>query len=209
MDLRPASPVILLALACGAPAEPLVVRPAPAPSVFAWDHLPDGPRWTEHTRAAIDELAPDLPALVPDDVATWCPRYAELDLPARRTFWIALLAVLARHESAHDPDTDYKEDFTDSSGRPVVSRGLLQLSRESANGYGCNIADSRELHDPATNLRCGVRILARWIDRDHVISAHVDGRWRGAARYWSPFRRPAARDAIARETAALPDCRSQ
>lgn len=206
MDLRPASALLFLALACGAPPDPLVVRPAPARPVLAWDHLREGPRWTELTRAAIDELAPDLPTVVPADIAAYCPRYAELDRSARRTFWIALLAALARHESSLDPDTDYKEDFTDSTGRPVVSRGLLQLSRESANGYGCKIADGRRLHDPAINLSCGVRILARWIDRDRVIADHVDGRWRGAARYWSPFRRPAVRDSIARETAALPDC---
>jgi hypothetical protein len=206
MAVRPASAVLLLALACGAPPEPLVV-PTPAPPILAWDHLPEGRAWTDHTRAAIDELAPTLPTLVPDDIATYCPRYPDLDLPARRTFWIALLAALARHESSHDPATQFQESFPDAAGRPVVSRGLLQLSRESAGGYGCRIRDEQELHDPATNLRCGVRILARWIERDRVIADRVDGRWRGAARYWSPFRRAAARDSIARDTAALPDCR--
>ncbi len=73
-------------------------------------------------------------------------------------------------------------------GTPISSRGLLQISRESANGYGCNIKDAKELHQPGVNIACAVRIFNRWIVKDKMISGRVKGKWKGAARYFSPFR---------------------
>jgi hypothetical protein len=97
---------------------------------------------------------------------------------------------MAKFESDFDPKSQYKEKFKDSKGRWVISRGLLQLSEESANGYGCNVT-AQTLHDPKTNLTCGIQILNRWISRDSFFGSstgpsknnHV-----GGARYWAVLR---------------------
>jgi hypothetical protein len=172
-----------------------------------WDRKPDGPEWTRFAHTAISELGSELLASNPRDVGDYCPSYHRLNQDQRRAFWVYLLSRLARFESNQDPGVRYTESFDDSRGNPVISRGLLQISMESANGYGCGIEDAMELHDPETNIRCGVRILNRWVaERDGVIAARTDGGWRGAARYWSPFRNDTKRSQIASATAAQGYC---
>lgn len=180
--------------------------PPPAHPAAAWDSEPEGRAWTDITHLAVDELGAALLTAVPEDVGAYCPRYEALGAAERRAFWVHVISVLARFESNYKPAVQYKESFTDSKAQPVISRGLLQISKESANGYGCKIGDAQELHDPTINLRCGVRILARWITRDGVIARRTDGKWKGAARYWSPFRRDNSRETIARESAAQSYC---
>lgn len=131
----------------------------------------------------------------PADIAEYCPAWAQLNGYERLSFWADLLAAMAVHESRHNPQARHVERFNDRFGKPVVSRGLLQLSQESANGYGCGIRQAEQLHNPAENIRCAVRILSRWVAEDGVISAYVsDGSkkpfkpWRGGARYWSVLR---------------------
>jgi hypothetical protein len=69
------------------------------------------------------------------------------------------------------------------------------------------IMNADELHDPEVNIRCGVRILSRWVaERDGVIAARTDGQWLGAARYWSPFRNDSRRAEIASATASRSYC---
>lgn len=125
---------------------------------------------------------------VPDDIASFCPNYQALPPPSRRRFWVLLLSAMAHEESRCDPTVAFQESFRDAQGDLVVSRGLLQLSIESANGYGCGFGAPEELHDPARNLRCGVRIMVRWLDRDRVIGARSRRTWLGGARYWSTLR---------------------
>ncbi len=131
----------------------------------------------------------------PADIAEYCPAWPRLNGYERLSFWADLLAAMAVHESRHNPQARHVERFNDRFGKPVVSRGLLQLSQESANGYGCGIRQAEQLHNPDENIRCAVRILSRWVAEDGVISAYVsDGTkkpvkpWRGGARYWSVLR---------------------
>lgn len=161
---------------------------APGPPAAAWDVRPEGRTWTQVAHQAVAVLAPQLVTLTPNDIDAFCPGYRAANPDGRRAFYVALLAELARYESNFDPSVSFTESFSDASGRRVVSRGLLQLSQESANGYGCGITDAQQLHDPETNIRCGVRILGRWVERDGVIAGYSNGAWRGASRYWSPFR---------------------
>jgi soluble lytic murein transglycosylase-like protein len=137
---------------------------------------------------AIDALAPGLTSTTPSDIDAFCPGYRATNANGRRAFYVALLAELARYESNFDPTVRFTESFSDASGRRVVSRGLLQLSQESANGYGCGITNAEQLHDATTNISCAVRILDRWVQRDGAIAGYSAGAWRGASRYWSPFR---------------------
>ena len=185
--------------------------PAEATSVAAtarWGSLPPRDTWTVMALAAVDQLGTQLwsPDFVPNDIANYCPAYAQKGVAERKLFWVGLMSSLARFESNYDPAVTFRESFNDAQGRPVISRGLLQISMESANGYGCAISQAAQLHDPQTNLSCGVRILNRQVRRHGVIATRRDGRWLGAASYWSPFRRDDRRSDLARWVAQQPYC---
>jgi len=184
---------------------PVIAEPKPLVIEVDWASVPEGAAWTDFTANAIDELGSGLIASSPSDVSSFCPNYEILDDETKRAFWVSLISAMARPESNFNPAVSFneydnckypgcKDDFTTQDGRKVVSRGLLQMSQESANGYkrfGCEIAieDEETLHDPATNLRCGVVILARWVSADGQIAKETSP-YRGGARYWSVLRRP-------------------
>jgi hypothetical protein len=69
-----------------------------------------------------------------------------------------------------------------------MNRGLLQISKESANqpGYSCDIKKAKHLHDPAVHLPCAVKILSTWVSADHVIASYKrNKKTRGGGRYWA------------------------
>lgn len=144
--------------------------------------------WTEETvrQIQLEKLAETEPA----DVQEFCSNYSSLSENDRTGFWLVLVSAMSEKESGHDPSVSFKESFKNSQGEYVVSRGLLQLSRESANGYKCKV-DDVSLHDAVVNLSCGVRILARWVKKDlRIHSESISGKiiHRGGARYWSVLR---------------------
>jgi soluble lytic murein transglycosylase-like protein len=61
---------------------------------------------------------------------------------------------------------------------------------ESANQkrYGFGIEKAEALHDPATNLAYGVKILNAWVKADGVIATYGNAPARGGGRYWSTLR---------------------
>jgi hypothetical protein len=173
-----------------------------------WSQLPEGNKWTYFTQRAIAKYGQGLLNSTPRDVAEYCPRYPELSRSQRGDFWVHFIAKLAYFESSYNPQTSYVELFYDNNGNPVVSRGLLQISKESANGanYRCGIKDEKELHDPKTNLECGVRILNKWVTNDGVIVAKEGDKWRGVARYWGVLRDGVKRAKITESLVSLPMC---
>lgn len=180
--------------------------------VAHWDRHNDGKTWTRYTATALNNYGQGLISSEPRDVAQYCPSYAGLKAGQRRAFWIHLISALSKYESNFDTTVKFDETTVDpkmitTSGQPIISRGLLQISKESANGYGCQIKEASQLHDANTNLSCAVRILDRWITRDGVISDRVEGRWRGAARYFSPFRDENKRAALQTLSQNLSICR--
>jgi len=159
---------------------------------------------------ALESSAIDLPNQLPADIDAYCMRYPGLSRDQRLRFWGDLLAAIAYHESGHNPDLTYTENFSDNSGERVISRGLLQLSFESGKAYDCPLQQATELHDPAKNIDCGVRILNKWVAQDGVISQHAGGyprQWLGGARYWSVLRRSTSRAAIQARIQRRPYCR--
>ncbi len=124
----------------------------------------------------------------PSDVHEFCPNYANLSKAQKKNFWVYLLSSMTEFESGHRPETSYQEAFNDAKGNPVISRGLLQLSIESANAYGCGFATAQEIHDPKKNLSCGLRILNRWVGNDQRLAGRINNKWLGGARYWSVLR---------------------
>lgn len=143
--------------------------------------------WTTFLNTELDRLGTEMLDVIPADSATFCPNYKNLSYDQRKQFWIFLMSAMVRYESNFNTNTTYTESFADSSGNRVVSRGLLQISIESGNAYGCGFKASSDLHDPQKNLSCGVRILDRWVGRDGRIAGNVGG-WKGGARYWSVLR---------------------
>jgi hypothetical protein len=166
-----------------------LVTTANSPDYGAWaDKSPNG-AWTRAAESAVDRST--LPRLVPSDIALYCPRYVTGDQSDRVRFWAALLSAMARPESGFDPAVQFVEpNITDAKGRHVVSRGLLQISIESANQprYRCGIQRAKDLHRPGKNLACATKILNYWVAGDDSIGVR-DGENLGGARYWSALRR--------------------
>ena len=172
----------------------------------SWSYLPEGNAWTVITQDAIERYGQGLMSVVPDDIENFCPRYLDLTRGEKGDFWVHLISKLAYYESNYNTNERYAENFLDRNGVPIISRGLLQLSKESANGYGCKIQNPLELYNPQTNISCAVRILTRWVTRDGVIVKKVGQHWRGIARYWSPFRNNKKQREIKLYTSSLRMC---
>lgn len=172
------------------PVSPTDKKTAP---LTRWASQPEGKAWTKHAEQAVDKYGQSLLSVQPADGELFCKSYANLSQDNRRNFWVHMVSALAKYESSYNPKVTFDETTVDpnmitSQGKPIISRGLLQISKESANGYGCRISDPEELHEPEKNISCAVRILNRWVGRDKLISGREDGKWKGAARYFSPFR---------------------
>ena len=145
--------------------------------------------WTNAAEKAASESS--LSKQIPSDVTKFCPNYQNLGMEQRNKFWVGLVSAMARPESNYKPSATYTEDFPDSSGKKVISRGLLQISIESANQkrYSCGIKKSEDLHDASINLSCGIKILEAWVVNDKVIASYKKGQSRGGGRYWSVLRK--------------------
>lgn len=170
-----------------------------------------GAAYTAYARDAIaGEPGATLLDTTPADVGAFCPAYGLLDRTGRVAFWVALISAMAEKESDFNPAAKHTEDFSDSQGA-VVSRGLLQISRESTKHYGCEFSNDDELHDAHKNLECGVRVLAKLVSRDLWISGRTDDAkkngYLGGARYWSVLRPGSKLELIRRRTAELELCR--
>lgn len=156
----------------------------------AWSEQNRDGSWTRAAEKAVANSP--LIQVSPADVREFCPRYSRLSTIDRRKFWVGLLSAMALPESGFNPARFFQERFHDAKGRPVVSRGLLQISIESANQkrYDCEVEHAGLLHDPVINLRCGVKILAKWVKDDGVIASNVrNGTHKGGGRYWSTLRK--------------------
>lgn len=189
------------------PLEPIEQLNSEGRRPAAWDgRTPDAAKFTEITERAIDELGPQLLESVPRDIETFCPNYARLGAEERKGVWLMMVSAIAKFESNFRPSVSYRENFVNSKGELIVSRGLLQLSSESANGFGCRIRQESDLHDPEKNLTCGVRILTRTITRDGIVTEKTAEHWKGGARYWSVLRKQRTLPAIKGATRGLASC---
>jgi hypothetical protein len=176
-----ARPAPLSVAVTPAPLSPQAVTLSPRPRMRD-DRMPEarwgnGPVRRGWTRAAVRALrghAGALTDIVPADMATWCPAYAENDARLREAFWVGLVSSLARHESTWRPGV---------SGGGGRWHGLLQISPATARAYGCRAQTGSALRNGAANLACGLRIMARTVARDRVVSAGM----RGVAADWGPF----------------------
>lgn len=166
--------------------------------------------WTAYSYDAVTEFGKDMLASNPIDIKTFCPNYRSLGEENKKMFWVHLLSSMTEFESGFKPETKFQEGFKDNNGDYIISRGLLQLSIESARGYKCNLIDATDLHSAQKNLECGVRIMNRWLKEDGRIAGQVDGKWRGGARYWAVLRKRSSsrsHDIIAAKTRSISICK--
>ena len=152
-----------------APPTPMAEQKAELGDDETWD-----PGWDEMIEKS---LPPELlSSKVAKDVKPFCPRFNSLSIVDKRAFWAYFFQALAGAEAglratANVRHTEPEVAVVDGvSHRMVRSEGLLQLTYEDANRYGCDFDwdIDKELpeHDPGktilqpkNNLLCGVKIL--------------------------------------------------
>lgn len=167
------------------------VEPTPLKPVVNVVYKSEWPEkdWTMYAVNAFKLYGKDMLKVTPLDASNYCPQIKDMNEEQRVAFYNYLLSAMAKHESNFKPNTNFTEGFNDSKGKRVISRGLLQLSQESANGYKCGITEPTMLHDPKINIECSVRILNQWISRDKYIGGTAPNIPNaGGARYWSVLR---------------------
>lgn len=162
---------------------------------LAWSEVEPNGEWT---KAIYDELA-ELPEIKEGTIKTPCKKLGVKDCAAQ------LLSAIAYAESKFNNNVIYKECSkdkkkykdgvyvksedkyckVDSHGRPITSRGLFQISIESAKSYKCNVQTDDDLHYGIKNARCAVKILAKNAMKSGTL---IDGERGGASAYWGPAR---------------------
>jgi Transglycosylase SLT domain len=126
-----------------------------------WDHRPEAAVWTSETVLAAS--ASPLVAIVPSDIAAWCPAYPDADVTQRAAFWSGTLSALARYESTWNPA---------ARGGGGRYHGMMQISPRTAQSAGC----SGDLFDGEDNLSCSIRIAARRGSSERSV-AQILGDW--------------------------------
>lgn len=210
--LPKATPAKVPAAAAPSPHRPPVDTALPVLPIPAWAKRPQAADWNHMTVKALAELGQDLLATNLTDAGEFCPKYNSLPKVERAKVWLTIIAAISLFESSFKPASFFIERFLNSAHTNVISRGLLQISSESANNYGCGITKEADLEDPETNLRCGVRILNRLVSTDHRLHGNTLNRannetiWHGAARYWSVLRGKRKDATIRANTRAMSQC---
>lgn len=101
--------------------------------------------------------------------------------------WANYFTKLSEKESGFEAGQTYKESFSDSNGRSVVSSGLFQVSVESVRGYGVGegLSDNelqQKLFDPVYNIDAAIAIHEKQVLRHGKIEMS-DGK--GAGGYFA------------------------
>ena len=185
-----------------------VLPPAPSPvPVPKTKHAPatpidakraeiGGPMWNPAWDKIVEDALPPsmLSGRVPRDVRHFCPRFYSMQPVDKRAFWAYFFQALAGAEAGLKPRARVRHTqpavaVTDSvTGRAVRSQGLLQLTYEDSDRYGCDFdwyADKKLKPDsaaktillPKNNLECGVKILKHQIIDNHKPILSPTGYW--------------------------------
>jgi hypothetical protein len=182
------------ATSAAAPAPQL--KPAPATPIDTkrvelggrtWD-----PEWDKLVELA---LPPEmLTRQVPRDVRRFCPRFYEMKEEDKRAFWAYFFQALAGAEAGLKPETRVQHTEPEVlvkdgvSKRMVHQEGLLQLTYEDQERYGCDFDwehdkqlapkdPAKTILQPKNNLECGVKILDKQIIEQHKALLSPTGYW--------------------------------
>ena len=177
------------------------VKPAPpTPMAVEKARLGHDANWLPEWDAVIERAIPEtlLSSNIPRDVKLFCPRFDAMREVDKRVYWAYFFQALSGAEAGLDatsnvqhtePEVAVKDGV---SHRMVRSEGLLQLTYEDADRYGCEFDwekdrslgehdPARTILQPANNLLCGVKILEFQLiqQRKPLLSK---------TSYWSPLR---------------------
>ena len=125
-----------------------------------------------------------LSTQVPRDVRRFCPRFYQLGETDKRAFWAYFFQALASAEAGLNPRSNVRHTepeiaVVDSVTHQLVhSNGLLQLTYEDQQRYGCDFNwevdrhlpphdPKRTILNPENNLKCGINILSNQIIDQH------------------------------------------
>ena len=120
----------------------------------------------------------------PRDMAKFCPQYYTMSQQERADVWTEMVLAMAQSSSGLSSRKIHTEGISDASGNLVISRGLLQISGESARSYRCDLSQNSDLHNDSTNIKCGLKIIQKLLGRDDEVG---NGVRRGLGRYWGTF----------------------
>ena len=167
---------------------PIAVKKAELGSDNNWN-----PQWDQAVETAIPPEM--LSTQVPRDVRRFCPRFYQMGETDKRAFWAYFFQALAGAEAGLNPRSNVRHTepetavVDDVTHQMVHSEGLLQLTYEDHQRYGCDFnweADrhlpphdpQRTILNPENNLKCGINILSNQIINQHkLIFSHTS--------YWS------------------------
>ena len=158
------------------------IKPSPATPIDAKKSELGGNTWDPQWDAIVEKALPEemLSSDVPRDVRRFCPRFYVMSEVDKRAFWAYFFQALAGAEAGLNPDTRVRHTepavavIDPVTHRAVRSEGLLQLTYEDQQRYGCDFdwqADrtlapkdaAKTILQPKNNLECGVKILDRQI----------------------------------------------
>jgi hypothetical protein len=166
--------------------DPPATKPAPATPLDAKKVELGGTLWNPQWDMIVEDALPPplLSRQVPRDVRRACPRFYEMADADKRAFWAYFFQALAAAEAGLNPTTHVHHTEPAVNVRDEVthvkvrSEGLLQLTYEDAERYGCNFDwdvdrnlkpgdPARTILQPKNNLECGVKILTRQMIDNH------------------------------------------
>ena len=184
--------------AAPAPSAAPPVKPAPpTPLAEKKEELGADNPWTPAYDAFIERSLPAdlLSPQAARAVCPYCPAFAQASEVDKRAFWAYTFQALAAAEAGLKPTADVHHTQrvlakTDTvTHRPIRQEGLLQLTYEDAQRYGCDFdwphdsrlperSPERTILDPQRNLACGLRIMDNQITQQgKPLIAHTS--------YWS------------------------
>ncbi|HEY2470577.1 MAG TPA: hypothetical protein VGI45_22475 [Terracidiphilus sp.] len=157
----------------------LELKPAPSTPIAEQKALlGDQETWRPEWDATIEKALPSelLSPQMGHDVRQFCPRFSAMRDPDKRAFWAYFFQALAGAEAGLKATSDVQHTepqvavVDGVSHRMVRAEGLLQLTYEDADRYGCEFdwkADKglpqhdpdKTILQPSNNLLCGVNIL--------------------------------------------------
>ena len=184
--------IAVLATGCEKTQPPPATAPAPAMKPAPPTPIDEkraeigGPMWDPAWDKIVEQALPPelLSTEVDRDVRPFCPRFDTIDEADKRAFWAYFFQALAGAEGGLKPTArahhsqaamQVKDKVTGMQGR---TEGLLQLTYEDKNRYGCDFnwdtdrklkADDpeRTILQPTKNLECGIKILDRELIQQH------------------------------------------
>ncbi len=159
------------------PAPPQTKQAPPTPIDIKKAELGDQTWDPEWDKMIEENLPPDLLSnQVARDVHPFCPNFNAMADVDKKAFWAYFFQALAGAEAGLKPTADVRHTEPEVavvdgvSHRMVRSEGLLQLTYEDADRYGCAFDwdndktlpehdPSKTILQPKNNLTCGITIL--------------------------------------------------